>query len=212
MSVADAFVREIAGTILSKFLDPQPISFKAADDAGIGPVRGGCKKPPGMPHKFRSQLNRNAFLAGCHEFTVDAPVEHLIVGFGFQHGSTTVIDRMVHAVGTADAVNIPIAVATAIQEHVGQGHANEVLLFHNHPRNTINAVFDNQPLPSAADRATLVRFHQQFVVLGKALMGGGRIRFYVGENGFVQEFRTPDLLSLLEQFGCVSPELGIGSH
>ena len=32
----------------------------------------------------------------------------------------------------------------------------------------------------------------------KSLMGGGRVRFYLGENGYVREFRTPELLTLLE--------------
>jgi len=36
-------------------------------------------------------------------------------------------------------------------------------------------------------------------------MGGGRVRFYVGESGFVQEFRTPDLLPLLERMTQPAP-------
>lgn len=198
MQSAQSSIRELLGTLISKGFDPNPVVFKSSDDVGIGPVRNGCRKPDGNLHNFRRPLNRNAFLSGCAEFTSDAPVEHLIVGFGFKRASTTVVDSMTHAVGTRDAVSIPVHIARAISSHIQQEHANEVLLYHNHPRSPVNVVFDNTPLPSGADRRTLVSFHSNLTVLGKALMGGGRVRFYIGENGFVQEFRSPDLLALLD--------------
>lgn len=201
MQSAQSFVRELVGTLVSKGFDPGPIAFKTADEAGIRPVRTGCLKPDGTLHTFRGQLNRNAFLCGCIEFTAAAPVEHLIVGFGFKHGSTTVIEQMAHAIGTEGAVSIPEHVSAAIRGFIQQEHANEVLLYHNHPRNPINVVFDNTPLPSGTDRRTLVCFHSDLKVLGKVLMGGGRVKFYIGENGFVQEFRTPDILPLLTHLG-----------
>lgn len=205
MHAAESLVRELVGTVLSKAFDPNPVVFKNADEAGVGPVKTGCKKPSGTLHKFRAQLNRNAFLRGCGVFTADAPVEHLIVGFGFKHGSTTVVEEMAHAVGTEGAVNIPEHVSAAIRGFIQQEHDNEVLLYHNHPRNPINVILDNTPLPSGTDRRTLVSFHSDVRVLGKVLMGGGRVKFYIGENGFVQEFRTPDLLPLLERLGQATP-------
>lgn len=198
MHSAQSIVRELLGTLVSKGLDPNPVVFKPADEAGIGPVRTGCLKPRGELHSFRRQLNRNAFLCGCLDVTDEAPVEHLIVGFGFRYGSTTVVEQMAHAVGTQNAVSIPEHIAKAITTHVQRDHANEVVLYHNHPRNPMNVVFDNTPLPSGTDRRTLVSFHSDVTVIGKALMGGGRVRFYIGENGFVQEFRSPDVLFLLE--------------
>lgn len=207
MSPIDSFVREIVGAVVSKSLDPKPVSFRSSDEAGIRPVRAGCTKADGELHIFRRPLNRNAFLRGCIEFTHEAVVEHLIVGFGFRHGSTTAVERMAHAVGTECAVSIPGHISTAIASYIMQEHANEVLLYHNHPRNPINAVFDNTPLPSRTDRRTLVSFHGDTKVLGKALMGGGRVRFYIGENGFVQEFRSPDLLSVFEHL-TVRPVAG----
>jgi len=198
MQPEQSIVRELVGTLLSKGLDPKPIAFRAADEAGIGPVRAGCLKPRAELHRFRRELNRNAFLYGCAEFTGNAPVEHLIVGFGFRHGSTTVVERMAHAAGTESTVSIPDYVAKAISSYIRQEYANEVLLFHNHPRNAVNVVFDNTPLPSGADRRTLVSFYNDLTVMGKVLMGGGRVRFYIGENGYVQEFRSPDVLGVLE--------------
>jgi len=199
MPSADSFVRELVGTLMSKAFDPNPIAFKPADGKGVGPVRTGCLKPAGTLHTFRRQLNRNAFLCGCIEFTADAPVEHLIVGFGFRHGTTTVVEQMAHALGTETAVSIPDHISGAIASYITKEHANEVLLYHNHPRNPMNVVFDNTPLPSGTDRRTLVSFHSDVKVLGKSLIGGGRVRFYIGENGFVQEFHTPDLLPFLER-------------
>jgi hypothetical protein len=34
-------------------------------------------------------VNRNALLIGCLEYADDKPEEHLIIGYGFRHGSTT---------------------------------------------------------------------------------------------------------------------------
>lgn len=192
----ESFTRELIGTVVAGAFDPRPVVFKRADETGVRPVRNGCRKSTGTLHILRGQLNRNAFLCGCQAFTHDAPTEHLIVGFGFRHGSTTVVEQLCHVVGSSGSVAIPRHVAAAISNHVLQEHDNEVILFHNHPHNPINVVLDNTPLPSGADRRTLVSFHSDLCVLGKALMGGGRVRFYVGENGFVQEFCTPDLLSL----------------
>lgn len=126
MHAAETLVRELVGTVLSKAFDPHPVVFKNADEAGVGPVRTGCKKPSGTLHKFRAQLHRNAFLRGCSVFTADAPVEHLIVGFGFQHGSTTVVEQLAHAVGTEAAVNMPGHVSAAIRGCIQQEHENEV--------------------------------------------------------------------------------------
>lgn len=192
-------LRELAGSILSKALDPMPIVFRTTDDVGVGPVRNGCKKPIATLHTFRKPLNRNAFLFGCAEYTDLAKVEHLIVGFGRKRGTTTLIDRMSHAIGSQDAVVIPGHIASAIEDHVQQEHGNEVLIFHNHPRNPFNVILDNLPMPSANDRQALKDFYNDAKILGKSLFGGGRIRFYIGENGYVQEFRTPDLLSLIEE-------------
>lgn len=191
-----ALICELASSLVSGAFDPDSIRFTPADEKGIGPVRAGCGKPPGTLHRFGQQLNRNAFLLGCHTFTADAPVEHLIVGFGFRWGSTTTVCHMTHVVGSEAAVSIPGHIAAAVRSHLKQEHANGVLVFHNHPRNVVNAVLDNTPLPSGADRQALLAFHRDTAVMGKTLMGNGRARFYLGENGFVQEFRTPDLLAL----------------
>jgi len=183
------------------------IAFTRADERGIAPVVAACKKDADSLHKPRSPLNRNAFLCGCIEATHGHGLEHLIVGFGRKHGKTTKVEQIAHNRGTPDTVAIPPHIRSAMINHVQAGFANEVILFHNHPPSWINAVFDNQPLPSLTDRATLTDYHSQPIILLKLLFGGGRVRFYLGENGFVREFRTPHirvLISHLQSLGIVS--------
>jgi hypothetical protein len=146
---------------------------------------------------FRTPLRRNAFLVGCLDFTEHEPVEHLIVGFGEQRGNAVIVSHMAHNLGTEGAVSIPAYVGGEITGWIGSGHARTVILFHNHPRNVINAAIDNTPLPSGTDRRALAGFYSSVLPLMKFLTGGGGVRCYIGENGFVREFTTPDILYLL---------------
>ncbi len=206
--------QELLESVGHLILDRDPISFTRADDAGIAPVAAACRKSAEQIHRPRTALNRNAFLLGCLEATHERAIEHLIVGFGRKHGSTTKIEAIAHHVGDSSNVSIPLQILLAMQAHVQQGHAHEVILFHNHPPNWLNAIFDNQPLPSLTDRATLTNLHTNPVLLLKVLMGGGRIRFYLGENGFVREFRTPHVrivMGHLERLGLVKPAGTVGT-
>jgi hypothetical protein len=198
MEIGD-ILREVVGSALSSIFDPNPIAFRPPDEAGVRPVRAACRKPTGDCHKFGRPLNRNAFLCGCLDFTEREPIEHLIVGLGHKRASTSKIGSLIHAIGTEDSVSIPQFLGEAIREHLVTGFKAEVLIFHNHPPNLLNAIFDNSPLPSAPDRRVLVSHLVQPLTAVKALLGGGRVRCYLAENGFVREFRTPELLSLLEK-------------
>jgi hypothetical protein len=200
-------IGQLVKTALHLVGDPElPISFRRADEAGVAPVAAACEKPAGTLHTPRRALNRNAFLRGCLEATDGHGLEYLIVGFGQRRGSTTTVESISHDRGTEHSVGIPTHIRSAIIGHIASARRNEVLLFHNHPPNWLNAVFDNQPLPSLQDRATLTDFHKHPVLLLKALSGGGRLRFYLGENGSVREFRTPHLpmvMDWLERLGVL---------
>lgn len=190
----DQRLAEYAETLLHLAADPENgITFTDNDEAGVAPVAEACRKGPEELHTLTSPLNRNAFLCGCLDATEHEAVEHLIVGFGRRFGSTTKVGRIAHARGVESSVAVPPHFRAAITDHVQAGHANEVVLFHNHPPNWINSVFDNLPIASMTDRAALTGYHADPIVLLKTLVGGGRIRFYIGENGFVREFRTPHL-------------------
>jgi hypothetical protein len=62
----------------------------------------------------------------------------------------------------------------------------------------LNVLFDNSPLPSGTDSGTLLAYYFRPLVALKGVFGGGRVRFYLGENGFVREFHTPDVVTLLQ--------------
>jgi hypothetical protein len=105
--------------------------------------------------RFRYHLNRNAFLIGCRDYSDEKPDEHLLIGYGFRHGSTTKVESLHHATGDAGTVRLPDAVAHCMWNFYGQHETNELLVFHNHPYNPINFLVDNQPLASRQDRLFL---------------------------------------------------------
>lgn len=189
---------------VSSLFDPRAISFKAADERGVKLVRAACQKVPAVYYKFREHLNRNAFLCGCLDFTDQETTEHLIVGFGYKYGSTTKISAITHIIGERNSVSVPESLQQNIKKHLESEYRNEVLLFHNHPRNVLNVMIDNLPLASNTDRDTWLRYFVQPLNALKAFMGGGRVRCYLGENGFVREFKTPNLLVVLNQLSQVS--------
>lgn len=192
-----AVVAGILDTVLSPLLDPRAIVFKEADELGVKKVRSVCRRSLEQAVRLKKLINRNAFLCGCLDFTEHDEIEHIIIGFGNIHGSTTKISSIAHVSGASDRVIVPPLLDAAIMKHLQECHRGEVLIFHNHPPNVLNAVFDNLPMPSTTDRNTLLRFLLQPLLILKFLSAGGRVRLYLGENGFVREFRTPAVLTSL---------------
>lgn len=197
--ISQELLRSLFDSFFSSLFDPDPICFRGADECGVSPVRRMCQKPHGMVQELRRPLNRNAFLCGCLDFTEHEEIEHIIVGFGLKYGSTTKITDIAHITGIANRVGIPEDLREAIIRHIASDHRAEVLIFHNHPHNPLNVLFDNNPLASTTDRRTLLAYYAQPLIAIKSIMRGGRIRCYLGENGFVREFRTPNLLALIEE-------------
>lgn len=187
---APTALRDLLDAGLSSLFDPQPIAFRAVDERGVSIVRKACASASAMPCHLRRPLNRNAFLCGCLDLTETEPREHLIAGFGRRFGSTTHVEAIAHAVGSAGQVVIPRQTWTAIHLWLEQTPRGEVLLVHNHPSNALNVLFDNLPLASEADRDTWLR----------AVLGGKRLRCYLVENGYMREFRTPSLLRFIERW------------
>lgn len=149
--------------------------------------------------RFRGQVSRNAFLCGCLDYTKTCQEEHLLIGYGFRHGPTTKVESLHHAVGGTSSVSLPINMAHAMWEYYRQHDDNELLIFHNHSFNPLNFLFDNPPLPSTTDRLEMEAraLNAQHIV--RRFLGQGRILFYLGQNGYVKEFRLPSLIALLEQ-------------
>ncbi len=58
-------------------------------------------------------------------------------------------------------------------------------------------LFDNLPVASATDRRLMLKYFSHPTHLLKAASGGGRVRFYLGENEFVGEFSQSHWLDFL---------------
>jgi hypothetical protein len=184
------FALEIAESAVLNCLEPNPISGCYSDE--LPRVRQAILRArDGRLARFRSQVNRNAFLLGCGAYTDGRPEEHLLIGYGFRHGATTKIESLHHATGTAGCVRLSDAMAHTMWDFYGQHEDNELLIFHNHPYNPLNFLVDNQPLASRQDRQTLATRALHPQQISRSLLGRGRILFYLGENGYVKEFRVP---------------------
>jgi hypothetical protein len=201
----DAFLNEVLEMGTASLFDPNPIRFTRDHEPGIRPVKKIVKD--GTAHQeMKRELTRNQFLRGCLAATEKENVEHLIIGLGDHQGPTTYINSVLHVVGGPSSVSIPANVGGAIQGWMQGEHFSEVIVFHNHPRNALNVLFNNIPLASTTDRKTLLANLLKPEHAIKALMGGGRVRFFLGENGQVREFNTPNLVEYLRQlFGTVKP-------
>src|SRR5437016_686893 len=187
-------VKEIAESALLGSLEPNPIRFNNRHEADVMRVRAklaGARD--GRLGRFRSPVNRNGFLLGCLDYTQLRAEEHLIVGYGFRHGSTTKIESLHHITGSTYKVAIPLHVSHALWDHYGQNEENEVVLFHNHPKNLLGQLLDCFPLPSVADRLTLEARALQPVQLLRRLLGQSRVMFFLQQNGFVKEFTLPSV-------------------
>jgi hypothetical protein len=194
----DDFLKELLETGTASLFDPNPIRFTRDHEPGIRPIKK-IVKNGAAPQKLKRELTRNQFLRGCLAATETESVEHLLVGLGDHQGSTTYIDTVLHVLGGPSSVSIPSSVGAAIQDWMVCEHFAEVIVFHNHPWNTLNALFNNIPLASTTDRQTLLANLLRPEHAIKALMGGGKVRFFLGENGQVREFVTPNLFQFLDQ-------------
>ena len=61
--------------------------------------------------------------------------------------------------------------------HTLAGSRNEVVIFHNHPRNVMNHLLDNQPLASNPDRKMLENLTLNIFQICRQISQGGRVLF-----------------------------------
>lgn len=189
---------EIAESALLSCLEPHPISSCYENE--LPRIRRKILVArDGKLARFRDPVTRNALLIACRDYAAEKPEEHLLIGYGRRHGSTTKVNSLHHVIGGSSSVHLPDAIAHLMWDHYGQDEKNELLVFHNHPRNPLNFLFDNLPLTSWTDRLFLEARSLNPPELARRLLGQGRILFYLGENGYVKEFRLPRLISLLSR-------------
>lgn len=102
--------------------------------------------------------------------------------------------------GEDHQVGVTAQLVGEIKTHL-RGHARaEVVIFHNHPRNILNNVADNEPIASSADRGLLAKMaYLDPLNLLRAFLGHGTVRFFLGENGYVRAFTTPDVFDVFQR-------------
>lgn len=194
---ASSVWESLLSSAISQAVDPAPIRLNDRDFARGRVLVTARRRETGERLQLRKAIPRNAFLAACLELTDGESREHLVVGFGVRRGSSTFLARVAHRLGDAGSVSFPPELQREIVGYVRAGHRNEVLVFHNHPLNSINAICDNEPWASPQDRSVAINHLCDPTVLIKVMTNGGRTRFYLGENGYVREFIGPDVLTLV---------------
>lgn len=203
VEMENEILRQIIDQLVSSLFDPNPIYFYQQHEKGVMPIRKAVtNNSPNHLITLKRPLIRNAFLCGCLDFTEKETVEYLIIGYGEKKGRGTDILQAEYAVGNESSVRVSEDAKNRISQYVQQASRNEIIIFHNHPPNWINTAFDNIPLASSVDRNTLLRNkYLEPLILLKTIFSKGSIRFYLGENGFVREYRTPNILQLLNSIG-----------
>jgi hypothetical protein len=192
--------RKLLDAGFASLFDANPVIFTQGSEKGVVPVRQVLSRPSGLRHSLRRPLARNAFLCGCLDATEQAATEHLIVGFGKRRGATTCIADIHHELGNATNVHCPATLSSEMKRFLAADLRNEVIVFHNHPSNLLNILVNNAPLASCRDRDSLLKMrYLESDVARRALLGHGNIRFFLGENGLVREFRTPVLRDVAER-------------
>lgn len=186
--------------ILLACLDSRPIDFRQVDDVEVDRAKRAIARAGDATFgSFRTPAVRNDFLCACLDTTDDKPEEHLIVGYGHQYGRTTKIERTHHVIGGARRVGIPEGVHREILRHRAHRSTAEVIVFHNHPRTgfepewfyAVKALVRDMPIPSGADRMQLQNYAFSALGLARQLTRQGGVRFYLGESGYVREFKLP---------------------
>lgn len=204
--------------IILACLEKNPIDFQKVDETEVKRVRAAVKRATtAKGAAFQYAITRKHFLCGCLDFTESLPEEHLIIGYGYRHGNTTIIERVHHAAGEQRRVSIPDYIRAEIRRHHFHRSDAEVIVFHNHPRTgdepewfyTLKSLVQDLPIASNEDRRTLQ--HHAFNAAGllRQLFGQGRVLFYLGESGFVKQFLLPPLIPFLEQLNRMNAQQAV---
>lgn len=209
MTSLEKVVSAVAENFALGWFEPAPIHFTQTHEKAVPRVRAAIQSGGGAePTRFSFPVNRNDFLCGCLDYTEAESIEVLIVGYGYRHGSTSKIHAVHSGRGAVDTVTIPLHVLRAMQRHHASSNKAEVIVFHNHPVNPLNLLLDNLPLASGTDRRALQNLALAPDQVARSLLGGGRVLCYLGENGFVKQFRLPTIQSMLKRTQASGNALG----
>jgi hypothetical protein len=189
-------------------IEGNPIDFRQVDEQQVSRALAAIKRAtnPGGA-MLRHPITRKNLLCACRDFTENVPEEHLIVGQGYRHGNTTRIERIFHEIGQQRRVAVPEYLSAEIRRHHFHRSDAEVVVFHNHPRTgdeppwfyALKSLLEDLPIASNADRRVLQEHVLSAAGILRLVLGEGRTLFFLGESGFVKEFRLPPLMQFLRQ-------------
>jgi hypothetical protein len=184
-------INEIISIGLSKYIDSHPIKFNTRHKKEAGEFIYSILTMGSNYFMLRKSILRNSFLKGCLELTKNQPIEFLIIGFGTKRGTGTDIYSVLYLKGDEASISVPQDVIELIISMVSIP-GNEVIIFHNHPKNQLNKILKNKPWASFADRKTILntRLFSPFLII-QSYLGWGEIKFFLGENGKVREISRP---------------------
>lgn len=203
---------KIIEAVILACLEKNPVDFRGVDEQEVRRVAAAIKRATTFKGaSFKYRVTRKHFLCGCLDFTDRLPEEHLIVGYGHHYGNTTDVERVHHVAGEQRRVSIPGYVREEIRRHHFHRSDAEVIVFHNHPRTgnepewfyTLKSLLEDLPIASNDDRRELQHHAFSPVGLFRQFFDQGQVLFYLGESGFVKEFRLPPILPYLEQLAGI---------
>ena len=194
--------------IISLF-DPNPIIWTNQHEHDLRRARSVIERATEeITSVFKTPVNRNSFLLGCGlDLTEKEPIEHLFVGYGVRYGSTTKIASVHHALGSEHQVQLSETMAPASRHHTLAGSRNEVVIFHNHPRERApDHLLHNQPLSVEPRSQNAGEFDSEYIPdRSPDISKVGGVLFYLGENGFCScEFNCPRLETILSVARLIS--------
>lgn len=143
-------ILDIIDASISSLFDPNPVHFKKQHEKGVEPIRKELKDNSiNQLITLKKPLIRNAFLCGCLDFTEDLSMEYLIIGYGKKRGCGTDVSQVEYTIGNKGSVPFVSETKNRINQYVLESAINEVIIFHNHPKNWVNILLDNIPLASS---------------------------------------------------------------
>lgn len=184
---------KLADNFLPRELDPEPNRFLARDRKDSGVVTATMRALPDTWRKLQRQVSLYKFLYASRAYTGRLPVEYLGAALGCNKGKGLKPARLYYSVGNANSVAVPPELESDIEAHLMSDHRAEAVVFHNHPPTLVHAIVNHRPLASGADRQVWLNGKKNLPLLVKRVLGGGRVYFYLGENGTVREFDAPSL-------------------
>jgi hypothetical protein len=188
--ISHPLVKELTKNYFLSACEPNPISL--SDEADLLRVKRAIKRAAGVAlTALRQPVKRSSFLGACLDLTDEAPIEHLVVGYGTKHGNTTKIYSVHHVTGEEHSVRPTPEIIQAIWQHTQQKRRGEVVIFHNHPQNWLNTLLGNLPIASSDDRRFVEKLRYSPYQLAKLFFESGDVLFFLGENGCVKPFSLP---------------------